>query len=246
MSLKEEVLKNQVPSHVAIIMDGNGRWAKRKGNSRIFGHKHGVTAVREVVEAAAELGIKYLTLYAFSTENWNRPKAEVNALMTLLVQAIHDEVDNLNKNNIRLQVIGNIESLPKDVVRNLTSAIDKTSQNTGLTLVLALSYSARWEILEAVKKIASEVAMKKLVPDEITEKTIESFLSTNNLPDPELLIRTSGELRISNFLLYQIAYTELYFTEKLWPDYRKDDFFEAIHSYQKRERRFGKISEQLK
>jgi undecaprenyl diphosphate synthase len=219
MSLKEEVLKNQVPEHVAIIMDGNGRWAKKKGNSRIFGHKHGVTAVRDAVEAAAEIQVKYLTLYAFSTENWSRPKTEVVALMSLLVQAIHNEVDNLNKNNIRLQVIGAIDSMPVDVIKNLELAIEKTKTNTGLTLVLALSYSSRWEINRAVRMIALDVLERKLDAELIDEALFKSYLATKDYPDPELLIRTSGELRISNFLLYQMAYTELYFTEKLWPDF---------------------------
>lgn len=237
---KEEIKSNPVPKHVAIIMDGNGRWAQKKGNSRIFGHKNGVAAVRAAVEAAGELQIEYLTLYAFSTENWNRPKAEIDALMTLLVQAINNEVDNLNKNNVRLSTIGDISRLPNNVKSNLQKAIGKTSSNTGLNLILALSYSARWEIINAVKKI---ILTAKQV--EINETEFEKHLETAGIPDPELLIRTSGEQRISNFMLYQLAYTELYFTETLWPDFCKDNFYEAISDYQKRERRFGKTSEQI-
>ncbi|HON17801.1 MAG TPA: isoprenyl transferase [Salinivirgaceae bacterium] len=246
MTIKEEVLKNQIPQHIAIIMDGNGRWAKKRGNNRIFGHKNGVTAVRETVEAAAEIGVKYLTLYAFSTENWARPKDEVTALMSLLVESIHNELTTLLENNIKLRAIGNIDSLPGNVRQNLNQAIQKTSHCTGLTLILALSYSSRWEIIEAVKKISAEVKNNKLSIDAIDVQLFNQYLNTNEYPDPELLIRTSGELRISNFLLYQIAYTELYFTPVLWPDFRKDDFFKAILDYQKRERRFGKTSEQIK
>ncbi|MDD4745958.1 MAG: isoprenyl transferase [Salinivirgaceae bacterium] len=245
MISKEQILENIIPKHVAIIMDGNGRWAKKKGNSRIFGHKNGVKAVRDAVEAAAELGVSYLTLYAFSTENWNRPKAEVQALMALLVQAIHNEVDNLNKNNIKLLVIGDTASLPNDVNSNLNLAMEKTAKNTGLKLVLALSYSSRWEVIKAVKSIASDIKTNKITPNDIDESLFQQYLETSNMPDPELLIRTSGELRLSNFLLYQMAYSELYFTEKLWPDFRKEDFYNAIYDFQHRERRFGKISEQL-
>ena len=241
-----DIDKNKLPNHTAIIMDGNGRWAKQKGKLRIFGHQHGVAAVREVTEAAAELGIQYLTLYAFSTENWNRPKAEVDALMELLVSTIHKEVKTLNKNNIRLKAIGNFKSLPKNCYNELMDAIEQTSKNDRMTLVLALSYSSKWEIIEAVKLVAQEVKKGELSADEINEKLFSSHLCTKNIPDPELLIRTSGEQRISNFLLWQIAYSELYFTEKLWPDFRKEDFYEAILDYQNRERRFGKISEQLK
>ena len=245
MVSKEQILNNKIPIHVSIIMDGNGRWAQKKGNSRIFGHKNGVTAVREAVEAAAELGVEYLTLYAFSTENWNRPKAEVLALMSLLVQAIHNEIDTLNKNNIQLQVIGDIPSLPNEVIKNLDIAKKKTENNTGLRLVLALSYSSRWEIIKAIKKIAYDVKENNLLPEQINESVFNNYLETSEMPDPELLIRTSGELRLSNFLLYQMAYTELYFTEKLWPDFRKEDFYLAIEKFQQRERRFGKTSEQL-
>ncbi len=246
MSLKEEVIKNPIPKHVAIIMDGNGRWAKKKGNSRIFGHKNGVTAVRETVEGAVEIGVKYLTLYAFSTENWNRPKEEVTALMSLLIEAIHNEIGKLIENNIQLKTIGDIQALPKNVQENLKGAIQKTSSNTGLNLIIALSYSSRWELLQAVKRIAKAVQRGELDPETLTDQTIQDHLVTRGIPDPDLLIRTSGELRISNFLLYQLAYSELYFTPVLWPDFRKDDFFKAILDFQKRERRFGKTSEQLK
>ncbi|MCC6251097.1 MAG: isoprenyl transferase [Bacteroidia bacterium] len=236
---------NKLPKHVTIIMDGNGRWAKNKGEHRIFGHQSGVKSVRECTEAAAELGIKYLTLYAFSTENWMRPKEEVDALMELLVETILDETPTLNKNNIRLQAIGNLKSLPKKCIAQLQQAIDETRKNNGLTLVLALSYSAKWEIIEAVKKIAADVKENKLNIEQINEQIFDDALSTQNIPHPELLIRTSGEQRISNFLLWQIAYTELYFTETLWPDFNRQAFFDAIVDYQNRERRFGKISEQL-
>ena len=246
MDLKEKIDKENLPEHIAIIMDGNGRWAKKKGNQRIFGHKNGVKAVRDSVEGAAELGIKYLTLYAFSTENWNRPKKEVDALMTLLIATINSETDTLIKNDVRLLTIGNIEGLPKNVTKNLNELIKKTSQNKGLSLVLALNYSARWEIVNAVKKIITENNSKTINIDCIDNKFFEGFLNTKNIPDPDLLIRTSGEYRISNFLIWQIAYSELYFTETLWPDFRKEDLHEAIIDYQKRERRFGKISEQLK
>jgi undecaprenyl diphosphate synthase len=245
MSLKESINKSKLPSHIAIIMDGNGRWAQKKGNQRIFGHKNGVTAVHETVEACAELGIQYLTLYAFSTENWNRPKNEVNALMQLLVSTINSELATLNKNNIRLLTIGDTESLPSGVSKQLISAKEKTSSNTGLSLVLALSYSGRWEITQTVKAIANMVAEKKIGPEEIDDSFISKYLQSSFLPDPELLIRTSGEFRISNFLLWQMAYTELYFTDTLWPDFRKDDLFKAIIDYQKRERRFGKTGEQI-
>ena len=246
MSIKKEINLEQLPKHVAIIMDGNGRWAKKKGNARIYGHKNGVKAVRDVVEAAGEIGVDYLTLYAFSTENWNRPKAEVEALMTLLVSTINSETNDLRKNNVRLKVIGNTNSLPNKVRMKLENAIAKTSQSTGLTLVLALSYSGRWELVNAAQKIAQQALDGGLAPSEITESHIEQALTTVGMPDPDLLIRTSGEYRISNFLLWQLAYSELYFTEKLWPDFRKEDFFEAIVDYQKRERRFGKTGEQLK
>jgi undecaprenyl diphosphate synthase len=245
MSLKEKIDPNRLPSHVAIIMDGNGRWAKQKGKLRVFGHQNGVLSVRETVETAAELGIKYLTLYAFSTENWNRPKFEVNALMELLVGTIRKETKTLTDNDIRLRAIGDIESLPKSCKRELTEAIELTAGNKRMTLVLALSYSSKWEILNAVKKISAKVAAKEISADDINESLLNSFLCTADFPDPELLIRTSGEQRISNFLLWQIAYSELYFTEKLWPDFRKEDLYEAILDFQGRERRFGKTSEQI-
>jgi len=246
MSLKEEINISQLPSHIAIIMDGNGRWAKQKGKTRIFGHQNAIKAVRETTEAAAELGIKFLTLYAFSTENWARPKYEVDALMRLLVKTINKETKTLNKNNIRLFAIGNLESLPKDCIKELNEAIDSTSGNTRMTLVLALSYSSKWEIVNAVKKISEAVKKGEIKSDMIDQDFFSNYLTTKGIPDPELLIRTSGECRISNFLLWQIAYAELYFTQKLWPDFRKDDLYEAILNYQSRERRFGKTSEQIK
>ena len=236
---------SRLPKHVAIIMDGNGRWAKQKGKLRIFGHKNGVASVKKVTEAAGELGINYLTLYAFSTENWNRPKTEVAALMSLLVSTIHKEVKTLNKNKIRLFAIGDLKSLPKNCYNELMDAIQKTSHNTQLTLTLALSYSSKWEIIDAVKKIAADVKENRISSEKINEQLFSSYLCTKNIPDPELLIRTSGELRISNFLLWQIAYSELYFTNKLWPDFEKEDFYAAILDFQNRERRFGKTSEQL-
>ncbi|MBN1118913.1 MAG: isoprenyl transferase [Bacteroidales bacterium] len=242
---KEQLDIERLPAHIAIIMDGNGRWAKKKGNPRVFGHKNGVAAVRDTVEGAAELGIKYLTLYAFSTENWNRPRTEVDALMSLLVNTINKETKTLLDNNVRLAAIGDIESLPSNVAANLRGAIDKTKTNTGLTLVLALSYSARWEIIKAVKNIAEEVKSGKLNVSEIDNTTFSNYLTTKEIPDPELLIRTSGESRISNFLLWQIAYSELYFTHVLWPDFRRENLYEAIADYQCRERRFGKTSDQV-
>jgi len=246
MDLKEKIDKDKLPRHIAVIMDGNGRWAQKKGNQRIFGHKNGVKAVRDTVEAAAELGIGFLTLYAFSTENWNRPKKEVDALMTLLVSTINSETDTLIKNNVRLLTIGDIEGLPENVSRNLKELKSKTSQNTGLSLVLALNYSARWEIVNAVKEIINQNSEKQININHIDNEFFEKYLNTKDIPDPDLLIRTSGEYRISNFLIWQIAYTELYFTEVLWPDFRRKDLYEAIISYQNRERRFGKTSEQIK
>jgi len=245
MILKEEISKGKLPNHVAIIMDGNGRWAKQKGKDRIFGHKNGVAAVREVTESAAEIGIKYLTLYAFSTENWNRPVKEVNALMSLLVSTISAETKTLMKNKVSLLTIGDTSRLPVRVYKKLEDTINKTSKNDGLSLVLALSYSSRWEILNAVKNIASEAKRGKIKLDQVNEKIFSNYLCTKNIPDPELLIRTSGEQRISNFLLWQIAYSELYFTDKLWPDFKKEDLYAAILDFQSRERRFGKISEQV-
>ncbi|ALO16570.1 Ditrans,polycis-undecaprenyl-diphosphate synthase ((2E,6E)-farnesyl-diphosphate specific) [Salinivirga cyanobacteriivorans] len=244
-TLKEQVAEGQLPRHVAIIMDGNGRWAKKKGNKRIFGHKNGVAAVRETTEAAAEVGVDYLTLYAFSTENWNRPRTEVDALMSLLIQTINQETSTLLKNDVKLETIGDITSLPKDVQRKLVEAKEKTATNKRTTLTLALSYSSRWEINKALKNIAKKVSDGEIEADQVDETTLINHLETAQMPDPELLIRTSGEQRLSNFLLYQLAYSELYFTPKLWPDFRKNDFFEAILAFQSRERRFGKISEQL-
>ncbi|MDY6799929.1 MAG: isoprenyl transferase [Bacteroidota bacterium] len=246
MDLKEKINKNKLPKHIAIIMDGNGRWAQKKGNSRIFGHKNGVKAVKETVEGAGELGVEYLTLYAFSTENWKRPKQEVDALMSLLVATINSETDTLIKNNVRLLTIGDIDDLPKDVSRNLHELKEKTAKNTGLSLILALNYSAQCEILNAVKNILAQTHKQTINIEEIGIDFFEQYLYTRGIPDPDLLIRTSGEYRISNFLLWQIAYTELYFTDVLWPDFRKDDLYHAILDYQKRERRFGKISEQIK
>ncbi len=245
MSFKEKLNLDKLPQHVAVIMDGNGRWAKEKGKLRVFGHKNGVLAVRDTVEGAAELGIKNLTLYAFSTENWNRPKLEVTALMELLVSTINKETKTLMENNVRLNAIGDLASLPKRCHNELEEAIAKTSNNTRLTLTLALSYSSRWEILNATKNIAKDVLNNKIKEEDITEKLFESYLTTHNLPDPELMIRTSGEHRISNYLLWQLAYAELYFTPKLWPDFRREDLYEAIFNYQNRERRFGLTSEQL-
>lgn len=245
MSLKEKINLAKLPKHIAIIMDGNGRWAKQQGEQRIYGHEHGVRSVRDAVEASAELGVNYLTLYAFSTENWNRPQAEVIALMQLLVHTISAETKTLNENNIRLQAIGDLESLPLDCRNELQEAIAKTAANTRTTLVLALSYSSRWELTHAIQQIAQQAKDGKIDPKNINEETINQHLCTANMPEPELMIRTSGEHRISNFLLWQLAYAELYFTDKLWPDFRKEDLYEAIVDYQNRERRFGKTSEQL-
>ncbi len=245
MSLKKNINLDKLPRHIAIIMDGNGRWAKEKGEDRLFGHFSGVESVRNIVEGCAELGVKYLTLYAFSTENWDRPIDEVTGLMELLVQTIRNETDTLNKNNIRLFVIGNTELLPDSANNELNEACEETKSNTGMNLVMALSYSSRWEIVNAVKQIAVEVKSGTLNPEEIGNETFEKHLCTAAFPDPELMIRTSGEYRISNFLLYQLAYSELYFTDTLWPDFRKENLYEAIIDYQNRERRFGKTSEQL-
>ena len=245
MSWKSKIDLRHLPEHVAIIMDGNGRWAKQQGKLRTFGHRNGVKSVKEVTEASAELGLKYLTLYAFSTENWKRPRFEIDALMQLLVSTIGSEIKTLMDNNVRLATIGDTDSLPVNVSKNLKAAIEKTSNNSGLTLVLALSYSSRWELSDAMQKIAHKVKSGLINPEEVNESLITNHLRTNQIPDPELLIRTSGEYRISNFLLWQIAYAELYFTEKLWPDFRREDFYEAIVDYQGRERRFGRVSEQL-
>lgn len=246
MSQKENINLQRLPKHIAIIMDGNGRWAQDKGQDRLFGHLNGVESVRDIVEGAAELGVEYLTLYAFSTENWDRPAYEVTGLMELLVDTIRKEVPTLNKNNISLHVIGDTSMLPPSAQQELAEAIKETSANTGLHLIMALSYSSRWEINNAVKNIAADVKNNKLQPEEITQETVQQYLCTRHFPDPELMIRTSGEYRISNFLLYQLAYSELYFTNTLWPDFRKENLYEAILDYQGRERRFGKTSEQLK
>jgi undecaprenyl diphosphate synthase len=245
MSLRHKVDSGKLPAHIAVIMDGNGRWALRHGKERIFGHQQGVESVRAVIEASAELGIKYLSLYAFSTENWGRPDDEVSALMSIMVSSLNSETETLIKNNIRLTSIGDSERLTPDVRKRLEETISQTESSTGLTLIVALSYSSRWEITEAVKKIAAEAAGGKLEPSMIDEAEIEKHMATAGIPDPDLMIRTSGELRISNFLLWQLAYSELYFTEKLWPDFGKEDLYDAIIDYQKRERRFGKTSEKI-
>lgn len=245
MGLKEQIDLERLPQHVAVIMDGNGRWAKEKGKMRVFGHKNGVLAVRDTVEGAVEIGIKYLTLYAFSTENWNRPKLEVAALMELLVSTINKETKTLMENGVRLNAIGDLKSLPSRCYQQLQEAIDKTKDNKNCTLTLALSYSSRWEIVDALRKIAVKVENKELSSEDITEQVITDHLNTAGMPDPELMIRTSGEYRISNYLLWQMAYSELYFTPKLWPDFRREDLFEAVIDFQKRERRFGMISEQI-
>lgn len=245
-TLKDKIIIDRLPRHIAVIMDGNGRWAKEQGKMRVFGHKHGVDSVRNVTEACAELGVDYLTLYAFSTENWNRSSYEVDALMTILTQALKTEVKTLNDNNIRLNAVGDLTRLPKLQYNALMSAIENTKDNTRMTLTLCLSYSGRWELTETVKKIAGKVKNGELNPEDINEKMVSDNLATSYMPDPELLIRTSGEIRISNFLLWQLAYSELYFTKKYWPDFSKEDLYEAIIDYQSRERRFGKTSEQLK
>jgi undecaprenyl diphosphate synthase len=245
MDLKQLIDTDRLPKHIAIIMDGNGRWAKQHGQPRVFGHRNGVKAVRETTEAAAELGLQYLTLYAFSTENWGRPKFEVDALMTLLVDTLHKEIATLNKNNIRLEAIGDLSKLPSSTYRALLEGIANTNQNTRMTLILALNYSAKWEILEAARQMAALVKDGQLTLDQINEPNFANALSTRGIPDPELLIRTSGENRLSNFLLWQLAYAEFYFTPTLWPDFRKEHLFQAIIDFQNRERRFGKISEQV-
>mgnify|MGYP000537688790 FL=1 len=237
----EGIDKTNLPKHIAITMDGNGRWAKSKGKLRLFGHKNGVKAVRDTVEAAAEIGIKFLTLYAFSTENWSRPDSEVNALMTLLVSAINKETKTLIDNNIKLITIGDTEGLPSKAQKELKEAIEKTKYNTRMTLVLALSYSGRWDILNATKNLLKD----NISPKHVNEDIFQQYLTTKSVPDPELLIRTSGEYRISNFLLWQIAYSELYFTDTLWPDFRRPNLERAILDYQNRERRFGKTTDQL-
>ena len=236
---------HKLPKHIAIIMDGNGRWAQEQGQDRLFGHYEGVVSVRKVVEAATEIGIKYLTLYAFSTENWDRPETEVNGLMSLFVDTIAKEVPDLHKNNIKLHFIGNLALLPEEAQKALAAGMEQTAQNTGLELIIALSYSSRWELAEAAKKIALQVQNGLLTIDQITEANLSKNLTTSDFPDPELLIRTSGEFRISNFLLFQIAYAELYFTNTLWPNFRKKDLIDALLDYQSRERRFGKTSQQI-
>lgn len=245
MSLKEQIGGSRLPQHVAIIMDGNGRWAKMRGKDRSSGHKEGVASVRAIVEAANAIGLKYLTLYTFSTENWNRPEEEIQALMSLLVMAIHKETPDLMKNNIRLMAIGDLSRLPEEAYASLMDCIGRTSGNTGTTVVLALSYSSRWEITNALRQIADRVARKELCSQEITEEVIAAHLTTRGIPDPDLLIRTGGEQRVSNFLLWQLSYAELYFTDKYWPEFREEELYSAILDYQMRERRFGKTSEQL-
>lgn len=245
MGFKEQIDLTRLPEHIAIIMDGNGRWAKNQGKFRVFGHENGVLSVKDIVEGCADIGIKYLTIYTFSTENWNRPVEEVNALMEIFISTINEETPRLTKNNIRLNAIGDIASLPQKCIDDLKDAMEKTANNTRCTLTLALSYSAKWEITEAAKKLAQKVLDQEIKISDIKEQDFSAQLTTRDMPDPELMIRTSGENRISNFLLWQMAYTELYFTETLWPDFRREDLFKAIVDYQKRERRFGKISEQL-
>lgn len=245
MSVIEQIDRDRLPQHVAIIMDGNGRWAKERGKDRSEGHREGVVSVRKVVEAATTLGLRYLTVYTFSTENWNRPEAEVHALMGLMVAAIHRETPDLMKNNVRLMAIGDLDRLPHGVRTTLCECLRQTSVNTGTTLVLALSYSSRWEILHAVKALTEEAACGQLRAEEVTEELFASRLTTRDIPDPDLLIRTGGEQRISNFLLWQLSYAELYFTDIYWPDFREEELYQAIRSYQQRERRFGKTSDQL-
>jgi len=245
MEIRDRIDKSRLPQHIAIIMDGNGRWAKERGKLRVFGHQNGVKAVRDTVEGAVEIGVKYLTLYAFSTENWNRPRLEVSALMELLVQTIHKETKTLMDNGVRLNAIGDLSMLPARCEHELREAIAKTAGNTNTTLTLALSYSSRWEIVQAAKALARQAKEGLISVDDINEEAFASSLSTAGMPDPELMVRTSGERRISNYLLWQLAYAELYFTEKMWPEFRRQDLFEAIVDYQGRERRFGKTSEQL-
>jgi len=245
-SLKDKIDITRIPRHVAVIMDGNGRWATQKGMARVFGHQNAVGAVRDVTEAAGEIGVGYLTLYAFSTENWGRPESEINALMELLAINIEKETPNLIKNKVRVLSIGDLSRLPEDARRRLQNSIEITSQNKGLTLVLALSYSSRWEIVNAAKRFCQDVQSGNAKPEDLDNALFSNYLTTKDIPDPDLLIRTSGELRISNFLLWQLAYSELYFTQTLWPDFKKEDFYEAIFEYQSRERRFGKTGQQIK
>ena len=244
-SALDQIKLDQIPNHVAIIMDGNGRWAEKQGQMRIMGHHEGVNSVHEVTEAATRLNIKYLTLYTFSTENWNRPKEEIDALMELLVMSIKNETPTLMKNGIRLQTIGDLNQLPSKCKQQLLETVDQTKNNTNVTLILAISYSGRWDILQATKKIAEKVKAGEIDPGSINEDTLNKALNTGQFPNPDLLIRTSGEYRISNFLLWEIAYSEIHFTETLWPDFKKDDFYKAILDYQGRKRRFGKTEEQI-
>lgn len=245
MDYKEQIDKARLPRHIAIIMDGNGRWAKKQGLARMFGHKQGVETVHNITVAATKLGVEYLTLYTFSTENWNRPKEEVDALMTLLIDTIAKETPTLMNNNVRLQTIGDIDRLPEGAKKKFLACIEQTSHNTGLTMVLALSYSARWEITEAVRQAVRDAQAGSVRPEDVNEQWVSSLMTTKAMPDPDLLIRTSGEYRISNFLLWQLAYSELYFTDCLWPEFTEEEFYKAIVDYQKRERRFGKTSEQI-
>ncbi|PLX06720.1 MAG: isoprenyl transferase [Marinilabiliales bacterium] len=246
MSLKEQIDKEMIPQHVAVIMDGNGRWAKSRGKNRLSGHQEGAKTVKSTIKACREIGVKYLTVYAFSTENLNRPQQEVSGLMQLLVKSIDRELDELSNAGVRVKVIGEVDKLPKNVQKKLQFAIDKTSGNTDLTFIISLSYSGRWDILNAVKSIMSDTKQNLIDPNNFDYQDFERYLSTADVPDPELLIRTSGEERISNFLLYQLAYSEFYFTDVFWPDFNEEEFFKAIYHYQNRERRFGKTSEQLK
>lgn len=241
----EDIDKNRVPQHVAIIMDGNGRWAQKQSHRRIFGHQHAIKAVHEAVEAAVASGVKYLTLYTFSTENWNRPQEEIDGLMELLIKAIRDETKTLMEYNVRLETIGDTQRIPERSRLKLLDCIKDTSANTAMTLVLALSYSARWETAEALRQICTDAREGRITPETITEDTLRNYLATRNYPDPDLLIRTGGELRISNFLLWQMAYTEFFFSDQLWPDFRKEDFFDAVYDYQSRQRRFGKTGDQV-
>lgn len=245
MSLIDKIDTTKLPKHVAMIMDGNGRWAKARGKIRLSGHQEGAKSVKNVIEACAQIGIQYLTVYAFSTENWSRPKVEVSGLMNLLVRSIDKEIEEINKQGVKIQIIGELDKLPKAVAKKLNFAIETTKNNTRLTFVIALSYSGRWDIINAVSNIIKDVENKKLTQNDFSQKVFENYLSTDGIPDPELLIRTSGESRISNFLLYQLAYSELYFTDVLWPDFSKEEFFKALLDFQNRERRFGKTSEQL-
>lgn len=244
-NLQAQIIPDKVPQHIAIIMDGNGRWAKQKGMPRVLGHRSGVKSVREITEAATQIGVKYLTLYAFSTENWNRPPSEVTALMRLLVETIKSEIRDLNKNGVRLGAVGELESLPNATNKALMQGIETTKNNTNITLILAINYSGKWEISRAARLLAEQVRDGIIKPEEITETTFEAKLSTHGIPDPDLLIRTGGETRLSNFLLWQVAYSELYFTKVLWPDFGRNELYEAVISYQNRERRFGQISEQV-